>query len=106
MSAEFQELQNKIAEVIKNRTIVTTTKKTREYEKGIYHPFFSLINRNGELLCIWCSNIIRPDEKGNGGDKEIARFRNIEQGFDTDMNSPRSWDAVALKVMHSLGLNL
>lgn len=99
MSSKYIKLMDKIAEVIKNRTIVTTPKKTREYEAGVYSPMFSLINRDGELLCIWCSN--RKE-----GDIEIARFRDIDKGFDVDSKSPRSWDAVTLKVMHSLKLEL
>lgn len=104
MSREFQDLQSKIAEAIENRTIITTPKKTGEYERGIYKPFFSLIVRKGELLCVWCGNIKKPDKEGKGGDIEIDRFRNIEEGFDTDYKSPRGWDAITLKAMRALGL--
>lgn len=107
MSEEFQRLTQRIAEAIEKRTIITTPKKTGDYEKGIYNPFFSLIIRDGELLCIWCGNIKKPNKKTDkDGDIEIGRFRNIEQGFDTDPKSERSWDVVTLKVMHSLGLKL
>ncbi len=106
MSQGFVDLQNRIAEAIKNRTIELPAKKVKDYESGAYKPMFSLINRGGELLCTWCSNRRRPDVNGKGGDVEIVRFRDIGQGLDTDSNSPRSWEVVTLKVMHSLGLEL
>ena len=95
----FLDLMLKIEKVIENKTISLPAKKAEDYEKGIYHPMFSLINRGGELLCMWCSNRKKDDI-------EIARFRNIEKGFDTDTKSPRSWDKITLMVMHSLKLEL
>lgn len=99
MSRKYVELMERIAKVIENKTISLPPKKARDYEKGDYTPMFSLINRKGELLCMWCSNRKKDDV-------EIARFRNIEEGFDVEPKSPQSWDAVTLKVMHSLGLEL
>lgn len=100
MSKGYEELMLRIERAVKNRTIsFLPPKKAMAYEKGEYHPMFSLINRNGELLCMWCSN--RKE-----GDIEICRFGRIEEGFDTDPDSPRSWEVVTLKVMHSLGLEL
>lgn len=98
MSQEFQELMNKIAKAIENRTIITTAKKTKAYELGFYNPFFSLIIRDDELLCIWCSNI-KPK------DKEIIRLQ-LRNGLPTSKDDPKGWDAVTIKVMHSLGLKL
>lgn len=98
MSQEFQELMDKIAKAIENRIIITTAKKTKLYEQGLYNPFFSLIERDGELVCIWCSNI--KDEE-----KEIIRLQ-VKDGLPTSKDDPKSWDAVTIKVMHSLGLKL
>lgn len=104
MSRAFQELMNKIGAAIEKRTISLPLKKAKDYEEGKYKPFFSLIDRDGELLCMWCGNRQRPNHKGEGGDIEIVRFK--ETGFATSMDDPKNWDSVTLKVMHHFGMQL
>ena len=87
---------DKIAKAIENKTIITTAKKTKLYELGLYNPFFSLIERDGELICIWCSNV-------KNGEKEIIRLQ-LKGGLPTSKDNPKGWDAITLEVMHSLKL--
>jgi len=99
MSRKYQELMERIAKAIENRTIITTATKTKLYEQGAYKPFFSLIERDGELICVWCSNV-------KAGDKKLSDRLQLKIGLPTSKDDPKGWDAVTLKVMHSLGLKL
>ena len=99
MSQKYQRLMDKIALAIKNRTIITTPQKTKLYEQGLYNPFFSLIERDGELICVWCSNVKLKD-------RELSGRLQLRNGLPTSKDDPKGWDAVTLKVMHSLGLEL
>ena len=119
MSALFQEWQRKIADAIASRTISIGPKKAQEYEAGHYHPFFSLVDRQGELVCIWCRNI----KKQKGGyyrsgvdgracysgpdrlpsdDVEIIRLSgaDVTKGLGTKADSSiKHWDSVTRLVM-------
>lgn len=106
MGKEFQKLMEKIAKAVEGRTISLGPKKAKAYENGTYCPFFSLIDRGGELLCMWCGNRRRPNKNGEDGDVEIVRFRRPELGFATDGQDPLSWDNVTLAVMRHFKLKL
>ena len=99
MSREFQELIPKVEKAIKEFTISLPTKKIDAYEGGEYKPFFSLVDRGGKLLCMWCGNRRKPDKNGKGGDVEICRIRQPELGLPTDVDDPKGWDKITLKVL-------
>ena len=96
---EFVKLMGKVAKAIESRQISLPPQKAKLYEAGAYNPQFSLIDREGELICIWCSNI-------KDGDKEIVRIGNVAKGLKSDMNDPAGWDKVTTKVMNYYGLKL
>lgn len=99
MSQEYEDWMKKIATVIENREIHLPPQKLKDYEDGEYHPVFSLIDRGGELICLWCSNRKKPNANGEGGDIEIVRIPRPDLGLFTDSDEDASWQKITLKVM-------
>lgn len=94
METIFPNLMQKVSRAIDNRTIKLSPKKATKFEAGMYNPFFSLLDRDGELLCMFCGNRRKPNAKGEGGDIEILRIRKPEDGLSTDIKDPAGWNKV------------
>ena len=106
MSQEFQILMEKIAKIIEARTIILGPKKAKAYQAGVYHPYFSLIVRKGELMCIGYINRVRDCLKKEDNDNVLFTFRDCGKGLATDKDDPKGWDAVTLIVMNFYNLKM
>ena len=98
----FRQFESKLASVLENRTVRVPAKKEKDYAEGNYNPFFSLVDRDGKLLCVSTVAQKKPkkDTSGKevGGDIEIVRFRDKEQGLVTDKKHPQSWESITKTV--------
>lgn len=107
MSAAFEKLMNKIAKIIEAPAITgMSPEQTKRYETGEYKPYFSLVVRDGELLCVNTIGRRSQATANHEADREIIRIRDIASGFYTDADNPRSWTQVTLLVAQVLKLEL
>lgn len=108
----FRELLLKIEKVIAARTINhPKAEKMAAYSKGHYNAHFSFALRAGELICIWCGNLIKPDKKHpdvvpdieliwREGKKLRCSESRLKEGF-----SPEEWDELGLTVRAAMRMN-
>lgn len=104
----FPELKVKISKAINNRSIATSVEKMKRYENGQYNPSFSLVMREGQLMCVWCGNRTKKKEQFMDGNVSRTRVvveaeayrltnKNCKDGF-----TPSEWDVVGLNVLNYL----
>ena len=103
MTPEYLKAQDMIQDAIANKTISLPAKLARRYEKNDYNPRFALADREGKLICIWCSNKKRANREGKGADIEIVRLsnRDVTEGLAVNdlCGKGTSWPEVTRAVM-------
>lgn len=90
---EFLELKNEIGLAIENKTIEFDTSKqhlnyAERYEKDKFRPGFAIIDKDGELKCMWCQN--RP--------RKIAEIVRLNFTQASNGLTAEEWEDVALAI--------
>ena len=99
MSQELEDTIKKIERVIADRAIVgMSAKQAQRFEADKYRPFFSLVDREGELFCVNTQGRRRKKTIKHLADIEILRFSRPEKGFFCEATEEMSWANVAIKV--------
>ncbi len=86
----LKELLVQAGEVIQNKPIQAPPLKWKSKKDKPYNPFYVLIWRDNEMMCVWTGDVKRPKKqesiKGKVFDIEIARYSDsiILSGFDDD----------------------